>query len=356
MANTKGYSEDEWNEAIAKLNNPASSRPNFTSSYDKEMQELLDKFRNREKFTYDLGSDALYKQLADKYQQQGKLAMKDSMGQAAALTGGYGSTYGQQVGQQSYDAYLQGLNDVVPDLYNAAYGRYQDEGNQMLSEYNLLGDMADTEYGQYRDRVSDWQYDEQQRYNRERDLIEDQRYADELAYNRQKYEDETAYSRQQTAYKNLYALILATGYSPSAEELSAAGMSQQEAQALMGKYISENIKPNEVTGYSGGSSGGSGGYNTHGYTTDQIRQLQAAAGISVDGIWGPQTEAAYNAGYRPNGGGYGVSSAYTGIQNLAAAGATTSDVYAYIDAKATSEAEAKRLKTDYLQAKRMGDI
>ena len=46
--------------------------------------------------------------------QQGKQAMQDTMGQAAALTGGYGSTYGQAVGQQQYDAYLQNLNDEVP--------------------------------------------------------------------------------------------------------------------------------------------------------------------------------------------------------------------------------------------------
>ena len=42
------------------------------------------------------------------------------MGQAAALTGGYGSTYGEQVGQQAYNAYLQNLNDIVPQLQQQA--------------------------------------------------------------------------------------------------------------------------------------------------------------------------------------------------------------------------------------------
>lgn len=54
----------------------------------------------------------------------------------------------------------------------------------------------------------------------------------------------------------------------------------------------------------GGSSGGgsSGGYTQNpGYTKEQIKSLQQNAGISVDGIWGPQTAAAYDKGFRPSG-------------------------------------------------------
>ena len=55
-------------------------------------------------------------------------------------------------------------------------------------------------------------------------------------------------------------------------------------------------------GSSGGSSGSSGGYTQNpGYTKEQIKSLQQNAGISVDGIWGPQTAAAYDKGFRPSG-------------------------------------------------------
>lgn len=55
-------------------------------------------------------------------------------------------------------------------------------------------------------------------------------------------------------------------------------------------------------GSSGGGGGSSGGYTQNpGYTKEQIRSLQQNAGISVDGIWGPQTAAAYNKGFRPSG-------------------------------------------------------
>lgn len=124
--------------------------------YGQQMQEALDAIRKRKKFSYDLNGDALYQQYKDKYVQQGKQAMQDTMGQAAALTGGYASTYGQAVGQQQYDAYLQQLNDVVPELYQMAYQQYQDEGDRMQQQYGMLGNLADDEYSKYRDAYNQW--------------------------------------------------------------------------------------------------------------------------------------------------------------------------------------------------------
>ena len=141
--------------------------------YGQQMQDALDAIRNRKKFSYDLNSDALYQQYKDKYVQQGKQAMQDTMGQAAALTGGYASTYGQAVGQQQYDAYLQNLNDVVPELYQLALSRYQMEGDDLKTQYSLLADQYQQEYGQYRDKVGDWQTERNflsGRYDSERNL------------------------------------------------------------------------------------------------------------------------------------------------------------------------------------------
>lgn len=141
--------------------------------YGQQMQDALDAIKNRKKFSYDLNSDALYQQYKDKYVQQGKQAMQDTMGQAAALTGGYASTYGQAVGQQQYDAYLQNLNDVVPELYQLALSRYQMEGDNLKTQYSLLADQYQQEYGQYRDKVGDWQTERNflsGRYDSERNL------------------------------------------------------------------------------------------------------------------------------------------------------------------------------------------
>ena len=103
--------------------------------------EALQAYMNREDFQYDLNTDALYHQYKDRYMEQGKAAMEDTMGQAAALTGGYGSSYAQSVGQQAYNSYLKQLGDVVPELYQLAYDRYRDKGDRLYKTYQSWSEL-----------------------------------------------------------------------------------------------------------------------------------------------------------------------------------------------------------------------
>ena len=281
----------------------AVNRPVYAGTYEDQLKELYDRIQNREAFDYNVNEDALYQMYKDQYTRQGRQAMKDTIGQGAALTGGYDNSYAQQVGQQTYNGYLDKLNDVVPELYNIAYGKYQDEGNKLLQQYGLIGDMRDAEYNKYKDELADWNYREQTEYDRGRDALADQRYA-----------DETAYSRQQQAYSNLVALIKLTGYNPSAEELAAAGMTAGEAQALIGSWISQNILPDSTGGSSGG--GGSGGsYPNTAPDGRDARTVQAELrsmgfDIAVDGAWGPKSQAAWDKAHGGNSFG-GRSAGYT---------------------------------------------
>lgn len=146
--------------AQAYLNQVKASKPGaYESRWDSQLDELYNQIANRKKFSYDLGTDPLYQQYREQYTRLGRLAMQDTMGQAAALTGGYGSTYGEQVGQQAYNAYLQSLNEIVPQLQQQAYQQYQDEGTELYNRYNLVKGRDDTEYGRYRDTVSDYYSD-----------------------------------------------------------------------------------------------------------------------------------------------------------------------------------------------------
>lgn len=149
-------SDQAYQTALAALLEAQKNAPSYANSYEEQLHGLYDQIVNRDKFRYDINEDALYQQYAQQYAEKGRLAMMDTMGQAAALTGGYGSTYGQAVGQQQYDAYLQQLNDVVPELYQMAYSQYQDEGERMQQQYAMLGDMADDEYDKYRDAYNQW--------------------------------------------------------------------------------------------------------------------------------------------------------------------------------------------------------
>ena len=214
---------------------------------------IYDKIMNRGEFSYDVNKDKLYQQYRDLYAQMGRSAMEDTMGQAAALTGGYGSTYSQNAGQQAYNAYLQRLNEVVPELYNAAYNRYNQEGQDLMNLYSMARSNADSAY----------ERDYNQWYNR----LQLERSGEDTAYNRQQTEEnrrltqeETDYERKQNAWSRLSSLITTTGYQPSDEELAAAGMSANEAAYLRQYYQQQLAAASNKSGGSGGGSrrGGSG--------------------------------------------------------------------------------------------------
>lgn len=116
----------------------------------------MDQIANRKAFSYDLGADPMYRQYREQYQSAGRLAMENTMGAAASLTGGYGSSYSQQAGQQAYNAYLQKLNEVVPELYAQARSQYDREGAALSERYALISSREKSDYDRYRDQVSDY--------------------------------------------------------------------------------------------------------------------------------------------------------------------------------------------------------
>lgn len=122
----------------------------YDSKYDDQLADLYNQITQRKPFSYSTNDDMLYQEYLRKYTQQGKQAMKDTMGQTAALTGGYGNSYGQVAGQQTYDAYLQELNNLLPELQDAAYKRYAAEGDRLMQMYGLLGDMEDRDMNQFK--------------------------------------------------------------------------------------------------------------------------------------------------------------------------------------------------------------
>ena len=105
--------------------------------YIQQLNTLYDQIMNRKPFQYDLNGDLLYRQMADQYTQLGRQASADAMGQAAALTGGYGNSYATQVGNQANQQYLTMLNQNSPELWDRAYQAYLTEGDQLLQQYEL---------------------------------------------------------------------------------------------------------------------------------------------------------------------------------------------------------------------------
>ena len=121
----------------------------FEYSRKDEYNEAIDKILNREQFSYDLNSDALYQQYAEQYTNLGRLAMEDTIGQASALTGGYGNSYATTAGNQAYQAYLGQLNQIIPDLYQLALNKYAMEGEQLNDSLTALNNLYNIESGEY---------------------------------------------------------------------------------------------------------------------------------------------------------------------------------------------------------------
>lgn len=140
----------------AYSSNLANKPVDNSVQYNAKFDDLYNQIVNRGKFSYDLNADELYNQYKDQYMRNGKLAMEDTIGQAAGLTGGYGSTYGQMAGQQAYNSYLQDLNNIVPQLEQRAYDRWRDEGNDLLTQWGLVDQRFNEEYGKYQDALSDY--------------------------------------------------------------------------------------------------------------------------------------------------------------------------------------------------------
>lgn len=190
-------------QAKAALQAQMANKPGaYQSPYQQQISETLDKILNREKFSYDLNGDALYQQYKDQYTTQGKQAMMDTMGQAAALTGGYGNSYAQTVGQQTYQGHLQQLNDKVPELYQLALDRYNREGDDLLNQYSLYADRENTEYGRYRDNVSDYYANLDyltNQYQNERNF-DYGKYTDNLNMGYQSYKDQLSNAMWQTEF------------------------------------------------------------------------------------------------------------------------------------------------------------
>lgn len=154
----KGYQASKTVQQAQKLKEDAENAVkkygDFQYANQDAYKSAMDAILNRKAFSYDLNGDALYQQYKDQYMQQGKLAMQDTMGQAAAMTGGYGNSYAASVGNQAYQVYLSQLNNLVPELYNLALSAYNTEGDRLNNNFDLLSADRSAERAEWMDKYN----------------------------------------------------------------------------------------------------------------------------------------------------------------------------------------------------------
>ena len=261
----KDYQESDTVKEAANALGSLKAPDAYQSQWNDQIQATIDKILNREKFSYDLNGDALYQQYADKFQQQGKMAMMDTMGQAAAMTGGYGNSYASTAGNQAYQAHLSELNDIVPELYQMAYDKYRNEGQDLVDQYSLLAAQDQQDYGKHRDQVSDYYTDRgylTDRYDSERNF-DYGKYADDRNFDYGKFSDDRNLAYQQD------------------RDIAADEKWQKEFGLALEKW---NAEQNAGSGSNGGGGGNGGNGNNGGNNNNGggNNEQVAASGVPDD--------------------------------------------------------------------------
>jgi len=117
------------------------------TSYSDKVDAMMAKIEGRDKFSYDFNTDPLFQNMLGSAMASGQTAMQDTMGQAAALTGGYGSSYATSVGNQAYNNFVQEAYAQLPEYYKLALDAYTREGDEMYRQLGMYNDADDKEYG-----------------------------------------------------------------------------------------------------------------------------------------------------------------------------------------------------------------
>jgi hypothetical protein len=70
------------------------------------------------------------------------------------MTGGYGNSYAQSVGQQAYMDHMRKLNEMVPTIQSMAQDKYDQETNDLYTKYSLYKGLSDESYNKYIQELS----------------------------------------------------------------------------------------------------------------------------------------------------------------------------------------------------------
>lgn len=175
------------------------------TAYTDKINSLMAEYENRDKFSYDMATDPMFQQMLASSMNSGRMAMEDTIGQAAALTGGYGNTYGTRAGNAAYNQYISEAYGNLPEYYELALQAYNAEGDQMMRELAMLQDADNREYGrlvdaynanlgaandlynqeysQYVDKLNQTNYENERAYKAYIDQLNQANYESERAYN-----------------------------------------------------------------------------------------------------------------------------------------------------------------------------
>ena len=229
----------------------AEGKPSFVSNPDiatlrKELYTDM-----AEPFEYDKNLDPEYSPAKKEYIQEADRTMRDVLAQGAVKTGGIASTAAVTAASEARDYQASKFFERENQLYENAYAKKQAENNAKLQLLEAMQGMEDAEYNKY--------------------LYELNRV--EEAAEKEKAEAQDEVSR-----------YLAMNERPPADVLAKSGISPEYVDTYM-NYVFGNM------------------------STEEMQRYLYGKGLLgwVDGIWGPNTENAYQQVFGKPSGRYNAS-------------------------------------------------
>ncbi len=263
------------------FNTSDAGMPSFDYSYDSEMRALIDQILNSNLADWKKGDQ--YAALRDQYAANGEMGMADLLGQVSSRTGGLASSYAASVANQEY-------SDWMSKLEQAAREMYQQDRSDKLNSLGMLSDAYDREYGEYGDKLNQWNTDRNFAYQQAQDALANQWKQKEWDYNMSQDEwNKAAQQAEMMASYGDFSGYKALGYTDS--QINQMRQAYQIAQTAKAK-----------SGSSGGKKSGDSGMKfsvAEKYAKQGIFNQEVLDAFHKEGYSDEYLESAY--GYDPNG-------------------------------------------------------
>lgn len=143
-------------QAYQALQNYQAQAPGpYQSPYQSQINSLMQDLNNRH-FVYNYREDPTYQQYKRQYESSAQRAGENAQANAAAVSGGFGSSWATTAGENAYANTMNGLDNVVNGLYAQALDSYTEESNDMYGQLQNLMQAESQAQQQYNQDVSNY--------------------------------------------------------------------------------------------------------------------------------------------------------------------------------------------------------
>lgn len=197
-------------------------KEDFQNPYQDAYDKALNAVMNQKGWSYNPENDMAYQAAKKQYLREADRATKNTMGQAAAMTGGIPSTAAVNAASQAGDYYRTQLSDQLGSYMDRSYQRYVDAIGNDFDRLSAIRSMSNDARDQYdTDRNFGYnQWTDDLGYRTDREQADYERKQDE--YNKQMTEKQYSDSLDLDLVDSYMAQYEATGdrnYRLKAEEL-----------------------------------------------------------------------------------------------------------------------------------------